>query len=81
LSIFPSIQDLENKTVDVGGWGNVDEAYDIIKNVQIVLIKSKINQKDYLVLNSISSDILKKSKHSVKSVAFLFKSFLYYIDY
>jgi inorganic pyrophosphatase len=24
-------KDLENKTVDVGGWGDVDEAYKIIK--------------------------------------------------
>jgi inorganic pyrophosphatase len=25
-------KDLENKTVDVGGWGDVNEAYEIIKN-------------------------------------------------
>jgi hypothetical protein len=61
LSIFPSIQDLENKTVDVGGWGDVNEAYEIIKNVQIVLIKLKINQKDYLVLNNITLIFIKKS--------------------
>jgi inorganic pyrophosphatase len=24
-------KDLENKTVDVGGWGDVEEAYEIIK--------------------------------------------------
>jgi inorganic pyrophosphatase len=36
-------KDLENKTVDVGGWGNVDEAKSL-KNVQIVLIKLKINR-------------------------------------
>jgi hypothetical protein len=35
-------KDLENKTVDVGG-GNVDEAKSL-KNVQIVLIKLKINR-------------------------------------
>jgi hypothetical protein len=52
LSIFSKYKDPEKKTVDVGGWGNVDEAYDIIKNVQIVLIKLKINQKDYLVLSN-----------------------------
>jgi inorganic pyrophosphatase len=28
---FLSSTDLENKTVDVGGWGDVDEAYKIIK--------------------------------------------------
>jgi hypothetical protein len=44
-------KDLENKTVDVGGWGDVNEAYEIIKNVQNVLIKLKINQKDYLLSN------------------------------
>jgi inorganic pyrophosphatase len=25
---FQVYKDLENKTVDVGGWGNVDEAYE-----------------------------------------------------
>jgi inorganic pyrophosphatase len=28
---FQVYKDLENKTVDVGGWGDVDEAYKIIK--------------------------------------------------
>jgi inorganic pyrophosphatase len=28
---FQVYKDLENKTVDVGGWGNVDEAYEIIR--------------------------------------------------
>jgi len=28
---FQVYKDLENKKVDVGGWGNVEEAYDIIK--------------------------------------------------
>jgi inorganic pyrophosphatase len=27
-------KDLENKTVDVGGWGDVNEAYEIIKNTE-----------------------------------------------
>jgi inorganic pyrophosphatase len=29
---FQVYKDLENKTVDVGGWGDVNEAYEIIKN-------------------------------------------------
>mgnify|MGYP003650426033 CR=1 FL=1 len=29
---FQVYKDLENKTVDVGGWGDVHEAYDIIRN-------------------------------------------------
>jgi hypothetical protein len=45
-------KDLENKTVDVGGWGDVNEAYEIIKNVQNVLIKLKINLLDYSVLSN-----------------------------
>jgi inorganic pyrophosphatase len=30
---FQVYKTLRNKTVDVGGWGNVDEAYDIIKKM------------------------------------------------
>jgi inorganic pyrophosphatase len=42
---FQVYKDLENKTVDVGGWGDVDEAYKSLKYVQIDLIKLKINQE------------------------------------
>jgi hypothetical protein len=45
-------KDLENKTVDVGGWGDVNEAYEIIKIVQNVLIKLKISLLDYSVLSN-----------------------------
>jgi inorganic pyrophosphatase len=30
---FFQYKDLENKTVDVGGWGDVNEAYAIIKKL------------------------------------------------
>jgi inorganic pyrophosphatase len=30
---FQVYKDLENKTVDVGGWGDVNEAYEIIKKL------------------------------------------------
>jgi inorganic pyrophosphatase len=46
---FQVYKDLENKTVDVGGWGDVNEAYEIIKIVQNVLIKLKISLLDYSV--------------------------------
>jgi inorganic pyrophosphatase len=49
---FQVYKDLENKTVDVGGWGDVNEAYEIIKIVQNVLIKLKISLLDYSVLSN-----------------------------
>jgi hypothetical protein len=46
-------KDLENKKVDVGGWGDdVNEAYKIKKIVQNVLIKLKISLLDYSVLSN-----------------------------
>jgi hypothetical protein len=47
-------KDLENKTVDVGGWGDVNEAYHY-QECTNVLMRLKINQKDYLVLNNFTS--------------------------
>jgi inorganic pyrophosphatase len=46
---FQVYKDLENKTVDV--WGDVNEAYEIIKNCT-VLIKLKISLLDYSVLSN-----------------------------
>jgi hypothetical protein len=76
---FQVYKDLENKTVDVGGWGDVDEAYKIIKKyVQIDLIKLKINQRDYLVFYKYPD--FKKKAIFCKECCFCLHSF-YYFDY
>jgi hypothetical protein len=49
VTFFPSIQDLENKTVDVTGGEMLMKPMTLLKMYN-VLIKLKINQKDYLVL-------------------------------
>jgi hypothetical protein len=67
-------KDLENKTVDVGGWGDVKKRTKSLKIVQNVLIKLKINLLDYSVLSNKYLDFIKK-QHSVKTVAFFVKLF------
>jgi inorganic pyrophosphatase len=47
---FQVYKDLENKQVDVEGWGDVNEDA-IIKECTTVLMRFQINQKDYLALN------------------------------
>jgi hypothetical protein len=57
---FKFIKILKTKQL-MSGWGDVNEAYEIIKNVQIVLIKLKINQRRLSVLSNKYLVFYKKS--------------------
>jgi inorganic pyrophosphatase len=46
---FFQYKDLENKTVDVGGWGDVNEAYEIIKKCTERFNQIENNLRDYSV--------------------------------
>jgi hypothetical protein len=69
---FQVYKDLENKTVDVGGWGDVDEAYKIIKICSDRFDQIENKPEDYLVFLYNILMLNKKKQYSVKSVAFLF---------
>jgi hypothetical protein len=72
-------KDLENKTVDVGGWGDVDEAYKIIKICSDRFDQIENKPEDYFFLNILMLN--KKKQYSVKSVAFLFTFCFIHFDY
>jgi inorganic pyrophosphatase len=48
---FQVYKDLENKQVDVEGWGDVNKHTQSSRSVRLVLMRFQINQKDYLALN------------------------------